>query len=220
MNKSKLHNLFSLGVLAGLLLAACTRSGSTAPLPTDTPAVPANGTPGSSLPGTDPTMDAFSTEISGQMTATAVARGAAGGSEASLTPEPTLPPVVVDTPIPAPTVPPPPTAIPQGGCANPYIVQQGDWIYKIARSCSVEPAALIAANPGINADRISPGQKLNMPGAGAPAPAGCTGTHTVVQGDTLFRIAYNCGLTVEELATPNNIVYPYLLHPGDVIKFP
>jgi LysM repeat protein len=103
-------------------------------------------------------------------------------------------------------------------------VQSGDWIYKIARNCNVAVSALIAANPGINPNNISAGQQLNMPGAGAtPMPgvpqAVCTGTHTVVAGDTLFRLAYGCGFTVEQLAAANGIVYPYTIYPGQVLKF-
>jgi LysM repeat protein len=64
-----------------------------------------------------------------------------------------------------------------------------------------------------------------MPAAGATAvppatPQACTGTHTVAQGENLFRIAYNCGFTTEELALFNGIAFPYVIHPGDVIRLP
>jgi LysM repeat protein len=48
-------------------------------------------------------------------------------------------------------------------CPNPYIVQRGDWMYKIARQCGVDPRALIAANPGLNPDRIFAGQRIILP---------------------------------------------------------
>ncbi len=222
MNK-KLHSLFSLVVLAALVLAACTRSAGSAPVPTAVPDGSAGGaetTPDAGVPTMDATMAALGTQVSGSMTATAAVLAPV---ESTPVPEATQPPVVVDTPAPVATVAPIATPVPAVvTCANPYTVKEGDWIYKIARDCQLDAEAIIAANPGINPNRITPGQKLNLPTGGAPAPipAACTGSYTVVQGDTLFRIAYGCGVTVEQLAKTNNIAYPYVLHIGDVIKFP
>ncbi len=162
------------------------------------------------------------TQVAGSMKATAVGLGAGGGAQPTPVEAATQPPA--ETPTPQPTAPPPATATPQG-CPSPYTVKQGDWIYKIARDCKVEPSAIVAANPGINPNLIKPGQQLNMPVAGATAvppatPQACTGTHTVVRGENLFRIAYNCGLTTEQLARANGIAFPYTIHPGDVIRFP
>ena len=105
-------------------------------------------------------------------------------------------------------------------------MQQGDWIYQIARNCNVAVSALIAANPGINPNVIKPGQLLIMPGTGAtpaggaPQPAACSGLHTVVTGDTLYRLAYGCGFTIEQLAAANSIIYPYTIYPGQVLNYP
>jgi LysM repeat protein len=54
---------------------------------------------------------------------------------------------------------------------------------------------------------------------GAPSAA-CTGTHTVVTGDTLYRLAFNCGLTVEQLAAANNVAFPYTIFVGQVLRYP
>jgi LysM repeat protein len=227
-------------VCAGLLLAACTRSANPTTLPpSDTPGGDASATTGPIF-GDDSqnaTMAAISTEVASQLTQTAVAEGGAGGGgeETVVAPptetpgpdvvQPTQPPAVeTATPIPVG-----PTTAPQPGtpCPNPYTVKQGDWIYKIARDCGVTAAAIIAANPGINPDALKPGQLLNMPGPGAtPVPGGnppaqaCTGTHTVVSGDTLYRLAFNCGLTVEQLAAANNITFPYTIYVGQVLTYP
>jgi LysM repeat protein len=207
--------------LAALVLlgvaAACTR-----PAPTSTVATPTTGAGTLGPVETDPTMAAVGTDIAGRLTATAIAQGSGGGEvlpdQATAT---SLAPVATQTPS-APVA----TATPiTAGCANPYTVKQGDWIYKIARECRVEPSAIIALNPIINPNFIVPGQQLNMPAAGATAvppatPQACTGTHTVVRGENLFRIAYNCGFTTEELALFNGIAFPYVIHPGDVVRFP
>jgi LysM repeat protein len=167
-------------------------------------------------------MAAIGTGIASQMTATAAAVLQPGGATPG-SPTVVNPTAVLPTPAPLPsTATPIPVAV---GCANPYTVKQGDWIYKIARECQVEPSAIIALNPGINPNRIVPGQLLNMPPAGATAvppatPQACTGTYTVRTGDNLFRIAYNCGLTTEQLASFNAIPFPYTIYVGQTIRYP
>jgi LysM repeat protein len=235
-------------VCCGLILAACTRSATTATVPTSAPAsTNAAGAPTQAVPvGQDATMAAISTQVSDQLTQTAVAAAGTGsGQEATATPGANVTAAPGDTSVPpagatdtatavsaggatpVPTVAVPATQAPAAGapCANPYTVQSGDWIYKIARNCGVAVSALEAANPGIDPNSISPGQQLNMPAAGATpdpgaAQAVCTGTHTVVSGDNLFRLAYGCGITIEQLAAANGIVYPYTIYPGQVLKFP
>jgi LysM repeat protein len=242
----------------GLLLAACTRSATTATVPTAGPTGGVSSTEGLTTPSDqDATMAAIGTQVAGQLTQTAVASGAGGGQEqtpgapgatapAGATPAPGTTPAAPgitdtqaaqpgqssDTPAaPGATVPAQPadtsTPVPAVGtpCPNPYTVQAGDWIYKIARNCNVAVSALIAANPNINPSYISPGQQLNMPaagttGAGGDPPAACSGPHTVVTGESLYKISFTCGLTVEQLAAANNIVYPYTIYVGQQLNIP
>ena len=231
----------------GLLLAACTRSAGTSVVPTVGPTGDINSTQGIQAPSDqDATMAAIGTQVAGQLTQTAVAAG--GGEEGTPkapgdTPapgetqaEPTQPidqstAAPGDTPLaPAPTQPvaeatPAPSGAP---CANPYTVQSGDWLYKIARNCNVSVAALIAANPNINPNVLTPGQQLNMPGQGGPTPAsagdpggaGCSGTHIVATGESLYRLSFVCGLTVEQLAAANGITYPYVIYVGQALTIP
>ena len=212
-------------LMAALVLAACTRSASTGVVPTATTA--AQGVaPG----GAEPTdaMNALGTALALNITQTAIAQSSTGGGQT-----PQAPPAGAGvTPTPVPPTPVPPAAAttpaPAGAaCTNPYTVKQGDWIYKIARDCKVEPSAIVAVNPGINPNFISPGQKLNMPTPGAtPVPPAtsqaqaCSGTYTVKSGNNLFRIAYSCGLTTEQLAAANGIKFPYTIYPGQVLKYP
>lgn len=228
-------------VCFALILAACTRSATTATVPTAGPTGAISSTQGGvQQPNNqDATMAAIGTQVAGQLTQTAVA--ASGGSEqatpkgADETPvpgatdtqpggQPTTAPG--DTPVPQPTAQPATaTPVPAGRtCSNPYTVQTGDWIYKIARSCNVSVAALIAANPNINPNAITPGQLLNMPGQQGPTPStgdpqgsGCSGKHVVATGDSLYRLAFACGLTVEQLAAQNGITYPYTIYIGQVL---
>jgi LysM repeat protein len=214
-------------VFLGLVITACTRSATSGNVPTETPAVnnpdgSGGGDGGGGLETQqDPTMAALGTAIRMTQTAQAQASGGGGGGGGEIaTPTPTF-----AAPFETPT-PLPPTATPTSvGCPNPYTVQKGDWIYQIARNCKVDPSAIVAANPGINPNFISPGQQLNMPGPGTgPVPpataAACTGTHTVVRNENLFRIAYNCGLKTEQLAAFNSIPFPYTIYPGQILRFP
>jgi LysM repeat protein len=209
-------------LVVGLVLAACTRSASTGVVPTATVA----GVGGGAEVG-EPTdaMNALGTALSLQITQTAQASGGTPGVPTPL-PQQVTPVATAPTAVPQATPIVLATPVPVVACTNPYIVKQGDWIYKIARTCGIQPSALIAANPGINANFIRPGQQLNLPAAGATAvpqatrTAACTGTHTVVSGENLFRIAYNCGLRTEQLAAPNGIVFPYTIYPGQVLRFP
>jgi len=212
----------SITLIAGLALGACTRSANPTVVPAATTPAPdggvAGGAEGYPVDGQNATMAAIGTGIASQMTATAAAVLQPGGAT-PVPPTAINPTAVVATPLPITATPIP------VGCSNPYTVKQGDWIYKIARDCGVEPSAIIALNPGINPNRIVPGQLLNMPPAGATAvpPAtsqACIGTYTVRTGDNLFRIAYNCGLTTEGLAAFNGIPFPYTIYVGQLVRFP
>jgi LysM repeat protein len=126
------------------------------------------------------------------------------------------------------------------------VVQRGDWLLKIAERCQLTLQAIVAANPGLNPQRIYVGQALNLPGGAAPAPVvvtqaitqpeapppvptaaappaasgSCSGTHVVAAGENLFRIAFNCGLTTAQLASFNGIGSPYTIYVGQTLKFP
>jgi LysM repeat protein len=218
-----------------LLAAGCQRAASTAPA---TDALDSGLTVDGAQPR-DPNMDALATQIA--LTSTAQAAGIPGQATLPATTDPnaglpTLPPATLD---PAagllPTLTPvPPTAVPGAACASPYIVKTGDWALRIAQQCGVSLDALAAANPGVNLDRLAVGQQLAVPAPGTNAPAGaatqvapppasgqpCTGQYTVRTGDNLFRLAYNCNLTTEQLAALNNIPWPYQIKVGQIIRFP
>jgi len=59
--------------------------------------------------------------------------------------------------------------MPQRG-AQGYLVRPGDTLWGIARRLGVSLSALVAANPGVNPNRLMVGQRLAVPGV-APAPA-------------------------------------------------
>lgn len=232
----KRHSLMACLLTAALLLTACARAAST-PIPTD----PLDGgldVGGSSGPKSgDPTIEALSTAIALTQTA------AAGGVPIVATPvppttDPNLLPTALPTAeviLPTPTFTLAPEGVSSGGatCASPYVVQTGDWALRIAQKCNISLDALQAANPGVNLTTISVGQQLAIPNGtvGQPpaatpvptvAPSGtiCSGEYVVRTGDNLFRLAYNCGLTTEQLAATNNIPWPFQIKVGQIIRFP
>ncbi len=133
------------------------------------------------------------------------------------------------------TATPPPTALPAPVTTTPgtYTVQWGDWINKIAGQFGVTSQAIIAANPGINPNRIYPGQVLNIPSnapASPTAPSGATPTplppppgpttYTVQRGDWFYAIARKFGVSVPALQAANPGVNPNFVFPGQVLNIP
>lgn len=109
------------------------------------------------------------------------------------------------------------------GNPSSYTVQRGDWIYALARKFNVSVAALLAANPGIHANLLYPGQVLNIPSdGGTPPPDGTpsSDTYTVQPGDTLFSIAIRYRTTVYAFQIKNNLANPHFIYPGQVLKIP
>lgn len=134
--------------------------------------------------------------------------------------------------IPAPgtqPIPPPPGSVPvsppTSACSPTYTVQRGDWVYELARRFGVSVSALIAANPGFNANLLYPNQVLNIPcGSGTvppnPGPGPTGNTYTVRQGDTLFSIAVRLGTSIYALQIANHLPNPNFIYAGQVLIIP
>ena len=120
-------------------------------------------------------------------------------------------------------------------CGPTYVVQPGDWLAKIARTCGVTTSALIAANPWTQYYYyIYPGQVLTIPDAYYPPPppppdyggyAGCGPNYDmygaywyVCYGDTLGKIASYYGTSWQYLAYHNGINNPNVIYAGQKIR--
>jgi len=212
-------------VLVAFAASACTRDKP--PEPTLPPA-----TRVSAAPTTAPTVSAQNTEVPGTPTLVV-----------PVTPTLVLPPptsvATTTIPAPPPTTPAavPPTPAPGTGTGpTTYTVQWGDWLNKIAQKFGVTTQEILAANPGLNPNRIYPGQVLNIPAPGgsvpppipgatptplppAPPPGGPT-THTVQRGEWLWGIARKYGISVPALLAANPGVNPNFVYPGQVLTIP
>ena len=108
-------------------------------------------------------------------------------------------------------------------CPNgmPYTVKAGDSFFLIARTFGVSLDSLLAANPGVNPDRLFIGQVICVP-TGTPTPSCPAGTfaYTIRSGDTFFTLAQRFNTTVTAIQNANPNVNPNSLQIGQVICIP
>jgi LysM repeat protein len=124
---------------------------------------------------------------------------------------------------PSPTQAPAPTAVPQQP-AGTYVVQPGDNLFRIALRNNTTVDALAQLNGIVNPNLIRVGQVLQLGVGGAPPPAppppAGPRTHLIQPGENAFRIALRYGVTVEALASANNLVNPALIYAGQTLVIP
>lgn len=119
--------------------------------------------------------------------------------------------------------------------AKGYIeVQPGDTVYAIARKFNVSPAAVIDENDLKKPYALKVGQVLKLPpGAAAlttDAPSHNPASsrvvvakdelYTVQSGDTLYSISRRSGVSVDNIASANNLRAPYALDAGQRLVIP
>jgi membrane-bound lytic murein transglycosylase D len=113
-------------------------------------------------------------------------------------------------------------ARPAPGTVASYRVQRGDTLYGIAKQFRTTPQAIAAASGISIKTRIKVGDKLRIPGKGAPVSKSTDvasvrsgpKVHTVVSGETLWRIADRYRTTVEALCSLNHISKHDAIIPG------
>lgn len=106
-----------------------------------------------------------------------------------------------------------------------YTVQNGDSLYGIASRLGTSVAALKAVN-NLQSDMIYPGQKLVTTKATVTKPqesvshpvqtAPSSNTYTVRNGDTLYKVASQLGVTVAQLKEANQLESD-IIYPGQVL---
>ena len=145
-------------------------------------------------------------------------------------------PVPVDTatavlPLPttvpeATTAPSPTQSQPSGTQGGPttHIVQRGETLNSIARRYGTTWQALADANGLVNPNQIYVGQKLKIPtSGGAPSGTqGCRVRHTVKQGEWVWQIARNYGVSPYDILAANGLTIQQAntIYPGKVLCIP
>ena len=113
-------------------------------------------------------------------------------------------------------------------------VQRGDTLYGLSRRHNVSLNELMRVN-NLTSPSLKPGQKLALPSgravarprpapapavAAVPAPADWTGSYTIKPGDSLYNIARQNRVKLDDLQRFNGINNPRLVKPGTVLKIP
>lgn len=119
---------------------------------------------------------------------------------------------VLKIPSSTPTPPTPPTG------ETIYTVKAGDTLYKIAQNFGVTVKELIDLN-NLGSTVLSVGQKLRIPGGNNGTGGGTTTSYTVKSGDSLWKIAQNFGVSVDDIIRANNLT-SNVLQVGQVLKIP
>lgn len=118
-----------------------------------------------------------------------------------------------------------PQRVADGGA---YVVRRNDTLWDIAQAFSVSLESLCAANGISRHDVIRPGQRLNIPDGAtmrsqtpiSREPVQLSGsTHTVRSGDTLYDIARDYRVTVNDLKQANGL-RSSRIYPGKKLKIP
>lgn len=106
-----------------------------------------------------------------------------------------------------------------------YAVKPDDTLWDIASRYGLFVNDLLAANPGVDPQRLRIGQALRIPGADGPSEAAASSTpvsatYAVRPDDTLWDIAANYGLSIDDLLAANPGVDPRRLMAGQPLRIP
>ena len=95
-----------------------------------------------------------------------------------------------------------------------YIVKNGDSLYSIAQNFGVSVEELLTLNR-LNSPELYIGEQLLIPTNGIQIVG--VVDYTIKPGDTLWRIANNCNVTVDDIVKLNNLDST-IIYPGQIIK--
>ena len=108
-----------------------------------------------------------------------------------------------------------------------HIVARNETIWSISRFYSVNPNELMRVNNISDPSKLQIGRRLVIPSAASGASGQTSSSNTqaladyrVVRGDTLFSIARNNGITLQNLLDINRFSSDHVLKAGDIVKIP
>ncbi|MBA4131334.1 MAG: peptidase M23 [Hyphomicrobium sp.] len=139
-----------------------------------------------------------------------------------------------DLPPPATSFAPPPPSVDPQERGQEIEVQRGDTLYGISKRHNVSLNELMRVN-NLTSPALKPGQKLALPSgkavarprpapapvvAAVPAPAEWTGSYTIKAGDSLYNVARQNKVKLDDLQRYNGIADVRRVKPGTVLKIP
>lgn len=116
-----------------------------------------------------------------------------------------------------------------------HIVQRGETIFSLSRTYKITMEDLMRHNGMTDARTLREGQRLVIPGGASAASTSTQASGTAVtesrsssgvteyravRGDTLFGIARQHNISLQELRSANNLSESYMLKEGDLLKIP
>ncbi|TVY11925.1 LysM peptidoglycan-binding domain-containing protein [Paenibacillus cremeus] len=105
-----------------------------------------------------------------------------------------------------------------------HIVKKGDTLYELSKKYNIELDKLIAANPQIaDPNVLDVGMKVKIPHEPKPVspPTDYLYKHTVVQGDTLWKLGKAWGVPLGDMVAANpQLKNPNVLMTGDIVYIP
>lgn len=99
----------------------------------------------------------------------------------------------------------------------PYTIKHGDTFYLIARTYGLPLSVLLAANPGVDPNRLYIGQVICVPSP--TCPVGTT-PHVIARGDTFYTLAIRFNTSVNAIKRANPNVNPNNLQIGQIVCIP
>ncbi len=130
------------------------------------------------------------------------------------TPEPTLPPAVVEQ---ATAVPAAPTTT-EKIIYQPYTVQQGDTLYSLSQAFVTSIALM--ADKGISQTNLVPGTTINIPVGNPQYCAGRGRPYAVGEGDTAYNLGQRFNTSAQNLQALNGLDANYTIKIADIICVP
>ena len=112
-----------------------------------------------------------------------------------------------------------------GSCPGGFLyrVKPGDTFYSIASRFGIVVDALVAANPGVDYNKLVVGQEICIPAPAPSPPVKCprgTFSYTIQAGDTYFSLAKQYRTTVRAIRVANPDVRQNNLQVGQTICIP
>ncbi|NHZ72151.1 MAG: LysM peptidoglycan-binding domain-containing protein [Aquificales bacterium] len=120
--------------------------------------------------------------------------------------------------VPCDGTPPPGQPTPPPDDVTTYVVQPGDNLFRIGLKFGVSWVEIAEANGLVNPNQIYTGQVLKIP-TSAPGPRP-EFTHVVKQGETIYSISVQYGVSAAAIAEANNLQEPYVIYAGQTLIIP
>ncbi|SCZ00799.1 polysaccharide deacetylase family protein [Alkaliphilus peptidifermentans] len=111
--------------------------------------------------------------------------------------------------------------VPQPPKKNIYIVQPNDTLFKISQKLGLTINNIVEANQIKDINRLYVGQELSLPVNNTPeSSATVKNNYTIKNGDTLYKIAQQHGVSIDTLVKVNSLENINMIYVGQELQIP